>query len=150
MERLKRFEWGAGIVSVPPVLMAVGWVTGLVIWGITGQHPVWERQPRNLAEAAAMRDSVEIVRRVERGEGLNRPGEVRARILADDAAVLTPLEAAAASRERDVVQLVFELGASPDAATWQRAWCISSASSVQELLDLHRPEGAEKDCAASR
>ena len=35
-----------------------------------------------------------------------------------------------------MVQLLLDFGASPDAAVWQRAYCISDADSVRELLEV--------------
>lgn len=136
----------AVLVSTPPLLIALAWLATLLLSALTGEHPLWSDHPRNLSEAAAFRDAGAVVRRVARGEELNRAAEVRAGVVLDEAAVLTPLEAAAASRERAMVQLLFDLGVSLNAAEWQRAWCISTASSVQELLDSRRPDGAMKDC----
>ena len=136
----------AGLVSLPPTLVAVGWLVVLASWGSTGQHPIWGIVPANIPEAAAFHDGADVVRRVGRGEDPNDPGEIRAGILASHAMTLRPLEAAAAAREREMVQLLLELGAIFDAPLWHRAWCISDASSVREVLDAHRPPGADDYC----
>ena len=120
----------------------------LAVAGITGQHPIWTVQPRNLAEAAAFRDGAAVVRRVEAHEDINRAEEVRARVVLPTAATLTPIEAAAATRERGMVQLLIDLGASLDAEVWQRAFCISDSDEVRELLAANRPSGAKDECAA--
>ena len=138
------------VASAPPVLTGVAWLAVIAISGITGQHPLWNIVPRNLAEAAASRDSGAIVRMAERGDDLTRAGDVRPGIIFDDPATLTPLEAAAASRDSTMVQLLIDLGVAPDAAAWQRAWCLSTASSVQEVLEAHQPAGARKDCDEAR
>jgi hypothetical protein len=148
MDRLKKLDVCSTLVTLPPVLGAVAWLVTLAVTGATGTHPVWELQPRNMAEAAAFRDSGALARLAEAGEDPNRPSEVRAIAILSAPATLFPIEAAAASREVGMVQLMLELGASPDADAWQRAWCISDAQSVRELLALHRPEGALEDCAA--
>ena len=139
-------RWLVALVAVPPIVVAVGWLVVLGVWWTTGEHPIWSMSPRNLPEAAAFRDGADVVRRVGRGEDPNAPGEIRPGILAGHALTLTPLEAAAGVREREMVQLLIELGAIFDAPLWHRAWCISDASSVREVLDAHRPAGAVDYC----
>ncbi len=143
---MNRARWVVAIVSLPPVFVAVAWLATLGAWQATGSHPIWTLAPRNVAEAAALRDAADVVRRVERGEDPNQPGEIRAGLLASHAVTLRPLEAAAAAREREMVQLLIELGAIFDARIWQRAFCISDASSVREVLHAHRPPAAEDYC----
>jgi hypothetical protein len=135
-------------VALPTVLGFAWWLTALALAAATGRHPLWNLQPRHLPEAVAFRDPAAAVRRVEAGEDPNAAGDVRARIVLADAATLTPIEAAAAARQGELVQLVLDLGASPGADVWQRAWCISDASSVRDVLAAHRPPGARDDCAA--
>ena len=87
------------------------------------------------------------MRRIDAGEDPNGAGEVRPGVILPESATLTPLEAAAASRQAEMVQLLLDLGASLDANVWQRAWCISDASSVRSVLASHRPAGAVENCA---
>ena len=147
MDRLKTLDPWSMLVALPPILGAIAWLTVLAIAGTTGIHPVLDLQPRNLSEAAAFRDSGALVRQVDAGEDPDRPVEVRAAVILSEPDTLAPIEAAAASREVTMVQLLLDLGASPDAETWRRAWCISDAQSVRDLLALHRPEGALEECA---
>lgn len=135
-----------GLVALPPIVVAVAWLLVLVSWWTTGQHPIWNMAPRNVAEAAALRDGAAVVRRVGRGENPNDSGEIRPGILAQKALTLRPLEAAAAAREREMVELLLDLGAIFDGPLWQRAWCISDASSVREVLEAHRVPGASDNC----
>jgi hypothetical protein len=135
------------LVVTPPICVAILWVAILAVSVITGQHPIWELQPHNLSEAAAFRDGAAVVRLAAR-EDINQPAEVRAGVIGSKAR-LTPIEAAAATREREMVQLLLDLGASPDAAVWQRAFCISDGDGVRALLAEHRPTGASDECAGS-
>ena len=135
------------LVSLPPILAFTGWAAMLAIAAVTGRHPIWSLEPRNLPEAVAFRDAAAVVRRIGSGEDPNRAAEVRARVVLDDTARLTPIEAAAAARQGEMVQLLLDLGASPDATVWNRAWCISDATSVREALEARRPPGATEDCA---
>jgi len=134
------------LVAVPPALTAVAWISALAITAITGTHPIWTLVPRNLAEAAAFRDGGAVVRLVNEGHDINAAGEVRGGVVKDETLMLTPIEAAAAARQREMVQVLLELGAAPDPAVWQRAYCISDADSVRELLRSTRPPGAVDDC----
>jgi hypothetical protein len=134
-------------IVLPPLAGALLWLGVLAASAITGAHPIWPMEPGNLAEAAALRDGGDLVRRAEAGEDVNRAAAVRARLVTDNAAVITPLEAAAGARDEAMVQLLFDLGAAPDAAAWQRAFCISDADSVREILKEHMPPDAEEVCA---
>jgi len=134
------------IVAAPVAAAALIWLAVLTAAGVTGTHPIWNLTPRNVAEAAALRDPAAVVRLIEAGSDANEPGEVRARVVLDETATLTPVEAAAAAREREMVQLLFDMGASPDANVWHRAYCISNADSVREVLESHRPAGAIEHC----
>lgn len=129
------------LVSVPPMLVALGWLAMLGTAAVTGHHPIWSFEARTVAEAAAIGDSAAIVRMTTLGGDPNRAGEVRAGIIFPENTTLTPIEAAAASREAGMVQLLLDLGASLDTNVWQRAWCISDDSDVRALLIPHRPPG---------
>jgi len=137
------------LVAVPPACVAILWVAVLAVTAVTGQHPIWRLHPRNLAEAAAFKDGAAVVRLVDEREDINRAAEVRAGVIGRRPAMLTPIEAAAATREREMVQLLLDLGASPDAGVWHRAFCISDGDGVRELLTAHRPAGAVDECVGS-
>jgi hypothetical protein len=62
-------------------------------------------------------------------------------------ALLTPIEAAALAGHREIVQLLFDLGAAPDAPAWQRAYCGAEEEEVRELLSRYRPPTAVVECA---
>lgn len=145
MDRVMGRYWWA-LVSVPPVCAAGAWIAMLTIAGVTERHPIWNLTPRNVAEAAAFRDGAAVVRLVLSGSDVNAAGDVRAGIIQSQAATLTPVEAAAAARQAEMLQVLIDLGASPDASVWQRAYCISDADSVREVLARHRPAGAAEDC----
>ena len=148
MDQLNKLGPIVATVAIPPVLGVVAWLVVLAMTGFSDHHPIWNLQPRNLAEAAAFRDAGAVVRRVDAGEDPNRPGDVRAGVIQPTSTTLVPIAAAAAIREAGMVQLLLDLGASPDADSWQSAWCISDAPDVRSLLALHRPEGALEQCVA--
>jgi hypothetical protein len=142
-----RIEWLVICMFAPVATVAVAWL--MLLTRPAGQHPFFGLQPSNLVEAAAFRDGGALVRRVEAGEDPNRPDTVRAGIFGPQPAALTPLEAAAAQRRAEIVNLLINLGAAPDARVWTRAWCISEDADVRAVLDRHRPADAEPGCAAS-
>lgn len=137
------------LVAVPPICVAAMWVAMLGVSAITGTHPIWNQRPQNLVEAAILQDGAAVIRFVEQHQDINRPAEVRAGVMSRAARTLTPIEAAAATREPEMVQLLFDLGAAPDAVVWQKAFCISDADGVRERLAAHRPDGAADECAGS-
>lgn len=146
VDRLTRAARLGRLVSVPPLAVAIGWLAVLAVTGITGRHPIWSVEARNLAEAIAFGDRAAVVRMIGYATDPNRAGEVRGGIVFPDTAVLTPIEAAAATGQRDMMLFLLNLGASLDPAVWQRAWCMSDEPEVRELLDAHRPPGARDEC----
>jgi hypothetical protein len=130
------------VMTLPPAMTFVGWLTLLAIAGITGRHPIWSLAPENLPEAAAFRDPVAVVRHLARGENIDRAEHVRTGIVRTDDASLTPIEAAAAAGDEAMVHMLFSLGASPDPTVWQRAWCLSGVAAVRDELERGRPPDA--------
>jgi hypothetical protein len=105
----------AAIVAAPALLGAGAWLVMLLTAASTGTHPIWHVEAQSLAEAAALRDGPAIVRYIEDGADPDQPGNVRAHIVSDEPRAMTPLQAAVASRDRDIVQLVLDEGASGSA-----------------------------------
>jgi hypothetical protein len=138
------------LVAAPAITVVTIWVALLVVSAATGEHPIWPLQPRNLAEAAAFEDGAAVIRRVNAGEDLNQPGNVRGRVILPETATLTPIEAAAITGQIEMVRLLIDLGATPDQASWQRAFCMADDEGVRDLLATRRPAGAGDECAAGR
>ena len=117
------------LVAPPPARCRVLWMAVLAAHGASpGQHPIWRSaapQPVRSGRVPGRRR-----RRPPRGTRTRTQsptGRSRRRRAPGRSATLTPIEAAAATREREMVQLLLDLGASPDATVWQRAFCISDA-----------------------
>lgn len=145
MGRLTRDKWAFAAATTPVVLLASVWLLALAL-GLAGRHPLWNTQPRNLAEAAAFRDGAAIVRGVRAGEQLSATAEVRGGFLSSDPTIVTPLEAAARAGREEIVRLLVDLGAPVDAGVWRRAWCSTSAAAVRAELALVRPDDATESC----
>lgn len=137
------------LVALPPIGAGALWGLALLVSGLTGLHPVWTFNPRNLSEAAATGDGAAVVRLTRTGEDINGRWDVRPGVVHSTATALTPIEAAAATGERGMVQLLLDLGASPDAITWQRAYCVADPGDLRDLLLAHRPAAASDTCAGS-
>jgi hypothetical protein len=139
------------LVSAPPICSVAVWLGLLATTAVTGTHPLWNVEARNLSEAAAFGDAGTVVRLAARGADPNRAAEIRGGIISDQPAVLAPIEAAAASRQREMVQLLLDVGATiDDPDLWQRAWCIAGDSTARELLSERQPAGGVAPCADGR
>jgi hypothetical protein len=136
------------LVATPAIGVVSIWAVLLAITAATGRHPLWTLEPRNVAEAAAFEDGAAIIRRVRAGEDINHAGDVREHVILPEAATLTPIEAAAISGQTEMVQLLIDLGATPDDSSWQRAFCATDDDSVRTLLATRRPPGASGECAS--
>jgi hypothetical protein len=142
---MNRSHVALALVCAPILVAGSAWVVVLA-WAAASSHPIWSLDPRNAAEAAAFRDGATMVRLIESGAGPRQPGEIRAGLIADEPIVLTPMDAAVAARRPELVQLLFDLGLSLDAASWVHAWCAGTDGDVRSLLREHRPEGAAEEC----
>ena len=135
-------------IALPGSLLVISsiWLLAVLPMGV---DRLWRHEPLTLAEAAALRDTGEIVRLISRGEDPNAAGMVRAEFLRHDAAIVTPLEAAVAVDRLDVLEVLLDNGATLDAATWARLTCFAAAIDADEarsFLQERRPAGAADSC----
>jgi hypothetical protein len=81
------------LLALPPaaVTIALGVLAGAEL---AGSHPLTWGEPRNVAEAIALRDGAGAARLLEEGAGINEIGLIRAGILSAQPVLATPLEAA--------------------------------------------------------
>ncbi|MSO82609.1 MAG: hypothetical protein EXQ53_04865 [Acidobacteria bacterium] len=138
-------KWNAIALAAPGSLLTAGLGVALVLAAF-GRHPMWPYEPVNLSEAAAVRDEAEIVRLVERGEDPDAARNVRAGLLLDVAVRVTPLEAAVASKDPQIVRVVLANGAAVDASLWNRLRCLTESQEMMALLDQLRPAGVVMRC----
>jgi hypothetical protein len=110
------------------------------------RHPIWPHQSLSLAEAAGVRDEAEVTRLVEDGADPNARYPVRPGVVFDVAMRLTPLEAAVAARDPEMVDRLLTLGAVMDATLWGYLRCIADDRRVGPMLDSRRPEGSVANC----
>ena len=136
------------LVAAGPVLCIAGWLSLLALSVISGRHPIWNFEPRNLAEAVAFADPVAVARRLESGEDPTRPNAVRTGATREQTSEITAIEAAAERGDADMMRLLLKAVSTPEPALWQRAWCLSDEAGVRELLAARRPATAMEDCVA--
>jgi hypothetical protein len=142
-------SWAAIALAAPGCLLAAASVIALALASID-RHPMWPREPMNIAEAAAVRDEAEVIRLVESGENFNDRYPVRPGLLFAPPTQLTPLEAGIASDDPMVVQWLLQQGAPLDIERWTYLRCIAGGDEVPPLLERHRPPGAEANCDSVR
>ena len=133
-----------------PASLLVGAMTAMLVIAVVAGHPMWPHQRLNLSEAAAVRDSAEVVRQIEAGEDPNASREIRAGLLGDGPVRMTPLEAAVAAEDAEVVGRVLEKGGRVDAKLWNRLRCLTRDEEVAALLDSRLPPGADAGCESGR
>lgn len=125
---------------------------GMLVIALFSDHPLWRSEPLNLSEAAALRDTAEIARLVERGEDPNIGRMVRAGFLDGDAHTVTPLEAATFNRLPGVMHLLTMYGAKLDKSAWRRLRCFAQhkeGDDVTAELDVWRPAGVLLQCSGT-
>lgn len=149
-------EWRQTLLAValcvPGALLIVATAAMLVALPF-GVDPLWRVERLTLPEAAGLRDNGEAVRLIWLGADPNAAGPVREGIVHHNAQVLTPLEAAAAARRVDMIELLLEQGAVMDATVWTRLLCIATdvdSDEVREFLERRRPTGASGTCEGVR
>ena len=144
-----------GRASVPVAAALPAIVLGIVSLGVlalaaAGAHPMWQQQPVNMSEAAALQDSATVLRMLRRGESLRAVRPVRAGVLSPATVMVTPLEAAIAARRAEVVEILMWSAEGVDPETWTRLRCLAASASdedVARVLDQYKPAAAGSNCA---
>ena len=142
-------KWAAVALAAPGCLLAAASVVALTLAAFD-RHPMWPHQASNLAEAAAVRDEAEVVRLIEKGDDPNSRYDVQSGLLFGFPVRLTPLEAAVARDDAEMVKRLLANGVRMDTALWTHLRCIAGGDNVPPTLDLFRPEGAVAACDGVR
>jgi hypothetical protein len=119
-------RWLIVIAAALPgvVLATVTAVSGAEIF-FSGEPLIFAARAANLAEAAASRDTADVVLRLALGEDVNRRTLVRIPQQSDTVLVLAPLEAAIVGQRASIVRLLVNNGAKVDRQTLLRARCFA-------------------------
>jgi hypothetical protein len=126
-------------------VLAIASVIALTLAAVD-RHPMWPHQSLSLAEAAGVRDEAEVTRLVEDGADPNARYPVRPGVVFDVGMRLTPLEAAVASRDPEMVERLLALGTVMDTTLWTYLRCIADNRRVGPMLDGRRPAGSKLQC----
>jgi hypothetical protein len=135
-------------VSLPAVMLGI-LTAGMMIRAIGGDHPLWRVEPVNLSEAAALRDQATVARMIGEGEDAYARREIRADLLFNDRAELTPVEAAIAAGRAEMVEIIMWAAPRPAPAVWVRLRCLSQlegTEDIDEVLDRYQPESTALNC----
>ena len=136
---------GASLATaVPGCVMALWFVVSLALAAV-GQPPMWPHEEYSLAEAAGARDEAEVVRLIERGEDPNGRYPVRAGLVLERAARLTPLEAAVLNDDPGMTRALLGRGVRLNDTAWTAVRCRAGSRAAAVLDEVHGP--ASLDCA---
>jgi hypothetical protein len=135
----------AAALAVPGCLVAMA-SAGALVLTVVDEPPMWPHEQVNLAEAAGVRDEPEVVRLIERGEDPSARYPVRAGLIFGRAMALTPLEAAVANEDPEMVVRLVAKGAALDAQIWAYLRCAAEGDTIRAALDQLRPSGASPGC----
>jgi hypothetical protein len=134
-------------LALPGLLFAA---VALVVMAI-GLRAFQPDPPLTLAEAAALRDSADVVRLVRRGADPNAVAAVRPSVLPSRTGSMTPLEAALTARQVERARLLLDLGATVRADNFERLYCLATRSRIDDLITLitaRMPDHDPVDCEA--
>jgi len=126
----------SGLPAVALAAPAAAWiiaVAALVLFGSVSYHPFMTPADLSLAEAAATRDHLEMLRQIRGGASLDTPARVRAGLVRPGEYALTPLQAAVASGQVDTVQFLQHHGARMDATTVAGLICLADLQEDREM-----------------
>jgi hypothetical protein len=132
-------------LAAPGCALAAASAVALTL-AVVDRHPMWPHQPLNLTEAAGTRDEAEVTRLVEDGADATVAHSIRPGLLFDVETRLTPLEAAVAARDPEMLDRLFDLGIEVDASLWTHLRCLADERRTAPILDARRPPGAVLDC----
>ena len=138
---------------VAPAVVVISASTILALAGFAGYTPLTAPPDLTLSEAAAIRDEAEVVRQIGEGADPNGSALVRRGMLSDGDYMLTPLEAATASRHVEIVRLLLREGAELNGANFQTLNCLAQeghADDIVALLKEHAPAGSSSTCEGVR
>ena len=98
-------------LALPPIVVLGAFAVSGIDALTSGQPLFWPAQPVTLTEAIGMHDTAEIVRQIALGTDPNRAYDAWDILKRDRHVSVTPLEAAVATRERYLFELVVAHGA---------------------------------------
>ena len=145
-------RWGRALMSLalalPPIVVLGAFAASGVDALTSGQPLFWPAQTVTLTEAIGMHDTAEIVRQIALGTDPNRPYDAWDILKRDRHVSVTPLEAAVATRERYLFELVVAHGAllTPENAPALHCFAVQEhATEIAAYLAARFPPPASCD-----
>lgn len=135
------------VVALPGLLLAAVALAVMAI-GLRAFEP---DAPLTLAEAAALRDSADVVLLVRQGADPNAVAAVRPSVLPSRTGRMTPLDAALTARQVETARVLLGLGATVRADNFERLYCLATRSRIDDLITLitaRMPDHDAVDCEA--
>jgi len=139
--------WGLGVAASAPLVAVTVASLAFAARELAGDTPSSWGAMQNVAEAAAMGQSSEILRLLRDGQDPRRVWPVRPEIISSTITRVTALEAAVWSRRGQEMELFDREGAIPDAALRHELACLAADISAQEVVAYLSP-GKTPECEA--
>lgn len=131
------------------VVLSALWLVGAAIGVPAGA----DGRSMTLTEAAAVASHADAARLLDAGADPNAPQHLRAGLVRNDEATMTPLEASTAAIRTGPVQMLVEHGATIDERNYAVLWCGATARNNQDMLRFLqsvRPNQPPVNCAGVR
>jgi hypothetical protein len=135
-------------LALPPTIGVIVCAASGVAALVRGQPLLWPAHSMSLTEAVAMRDTAEIVRQIALGADPNRRYDAWDVLKRGQHVTLTPLEAAIATRESYVFDLLVANGANVTPEIARTLNCFASAEHAADIAtQLSKQFGPAESCA---
>lgn len=135
-------------LALPPVVVLVAFAASGTVALTSGQPLFWPAQPVTLTEAIGMHDTAEIVRQIALGANPNIRYDTWDILKRYQHVSVTPLEAAVATREPHLFDMIVALGAlvTPENARTLHCFAVQEhASEIAASLAARFPQPASCD-----
>jgi hypothetical protein len=120
-------------LALPPVVVLGAFAASGAAALATGQPLFWPAQPVTLTEAIGMHDTAEIVRQIALGANPNTRYDTWDILKRDKHVTVTPLEAAVATREGNLFEMVIAHGALLTPENARTLYCFAIQEHASEI-----------------
>ena len=147
-----RPNWMLAAVALP----AAGWVGVSLVWLVTaalGMPRAFDSRTLTLTEASAIASHADAARLLDGGADPNAVWRLRAGLVMNGEAAMTPLEAATGAIRSGPVEMLVDRGARIDEGNYAVLWCGARArrnADMLRFLESRRPRGTPVDCTKVR
>lgn len=123
----------AAVLAAPPVATLGALAASGTVALVGGQPLLWPAQRVTLAEAIGMHDAAEVVRQIALGANPNGHYDAWDILKRDQRVRVTPLEAAVATRERYLFELIVEHGGLLTPETARTLHCFAAQEHATDI-----------------